>query len=86
MDMNIPSGVTDRCGPTYTYDDGPRGPSRWAGVCRTGHMQTPINITNAEKVPLKLLPQLLFNYPSAALDMVNDCNNYQLKLRFPPNQ
>jgi carbonic anhydrase len=49
-------------------------------------MQTPINISQPDKVPLKLLPQLLFNYQPAELDIVNDCNNYQLKLRFPPNQ
>src|ERR1700693_1192943 len=70
-DMNIPSGVTDKCGPTYTYDEGPRGPSPGAGFCRTGHVQTPIDISNSEKVPLKLLPPLLFNYQPAELDMVN---------------
>jgi carbonic anhydrase len=85
MDMNLPSGVTDKCGPTYTYDEGPRGPSHWAGVCGTGHMQSPIDISNPEKIPLKLLPQPLFNYQPTELDMVNDCNNYQLKLRFPAN-
>jgi carbonic anhydrase len=85
MDMNMPSGVTDKCGPTYTYDQGPRGPSHWAGACLTGQLQTPIDISNPEKIPLKLLPPLLFNYRPAELDMVNDCNNYQLKLRFPPN-
>lgn len=85
MDMNVPSGVTDKCGPTYTYDEGPRGPSHWAGVCVSGHMQAPINISKPEKVPLKLLPQLLFNYQPADLDMVNDCDDYQLKLRFPQN-
>jgi carbonic anhydrase len=86
MDMNVASGVTDKCQPTYTYNGGPRGPTHWAGVCETGHVQTPINILKPEKVPLKLLPQLLFNYQPAELDMVNDCNNYQLKLRFPPNK
>lgn len=85
MNMNVPSGVTDKCGPTYTYDEGRRGPSHWAGVCVTGHMQAPINISKPEGVPLKLLPQLLFNYQPAELDMVNDCDNYQLKLRFPQN-
>jgi len=49
-------------------------------------MQMPIDISKPQMVPLKLLPQLLFNYQPAELDMVNDCNNYQLKLRFPPNQ
>lgn len=86
MDMNVPSGVTDKCGPTYTYDEGPRGPSHWQGVCNVGHMQTPIDISKPEKVPLELLPQLLFNYQPTQVDMVNDCNNYQLKLRFPPNR
>src|SRR5580658_2966152 len=86
MDMDLPSGVTDKCEPIYTYDEGPRGPSQWGGVCKIGHMQTPIDITKPEKIPLELLPQLLFNYEPAELDMVNDCNNYQLKLRFPPNR
>ena len=86
MDMNLPSGVTDKCEPTYTYEEGPRGPSHWAGVCNTGHMQTPIDISKSEKVSLALLPRLRFNYQPAELDMVNDCNHYQLKLRFPPNQ
>jgi carbonic anhydrase len=85
-DMNFPSGVTDRCEPTYTYDEGPRGPSQWVGVCNIGQMQTPIDISTPEKVSLALLPQLLFNYKPAELDMVNDCNNYQLKLRFSRNQ
>lgn len=86
MDMNVASGVTDSCGPTYTYDDGPHGPSHWAGVCATGRMQTPIDVEKPTKVSLELLPQLQFKYQPAELDMVNDCNNYQLKLRFPPNQ
>jgi carbonic anhydrase len=84
--IDLPSGVTDKCEPMYTYDEGPRGPSQWGGICKTGHLQTPIDITKPEKIPLKLLPQLLFDYQPAELDMVNDCNNYQLKLRFPPNQ
>ena len=86
MDMNVPSGVTDKCGPAYTYDEGPRGPSHWEGVCKTGQMQTPIDISTPEKIPLKLLPQPVFDYRPAGLDMVNDCNNYQLKLRFAPNK
>jgi carbonic anhydrase len=86
MDMDLPSGVTDKCEPRYTYDEGPRGPSNWGGVCQIGHMQTPIDITKPEKIRLDLLPQLQFNYQPAELDMVNDCNNYQLKLRFSPNR
>jgi carbonic anhydrase len=86
MDMDLPSGVTDKCEPIYTYDEGPRGPSQWGGVCTTGQMQTPIDITKPEKIPNELLPQLQFNYQPAELDMVNDCNNYQLKLRFSRTQ
>lgn len=86
MDMNIPSGVTDTCGPAYTYEEGARGPSHWEGVCGIGHMQSPIDISSTEKVSATLLPPLLFNYQPAELDMVNDCNNYQVKLRFPPNR
>jgi carbonic anhydrase len=86
MDMNLPSGVTDKCEPMFTYDEGPRGPSQWGGVCTTGQVQTPIDITRSEKIPVALLPQLQFSYQPVELDMVNDCNNYQLKLRFPPNQ
>jgi carbonic anhydrase len=86
MDMNIPSGVTDKCEPQFTYDEGPRGPSQWEGLCNTGHMQTPIDITNAEKVPIPPLPPLEFSYQPAELDMVNDCNNYEIKIRFPVNK
>src|SRR5215469_17491989 len=52
MDMNIPSGVSDKCAPKFTYEDGPRGPSHWEGVCNTGRMQAPINITNPQIVPI----------------------------------
>jgi carbonic anhydrase len=86
MDMNIPSGVSDKCAPKFTYQEGPRGPSHWEGVCNTGHMQSPINITKTEKVPIPPLPPLEFKYQPAALDIVNACNEYQLKVRFPDNQ
>jgi carbonic anhydrase len=86
MDMNIPSGVSDKCAPKFTYQDGPRGPSHWEGVCNTGHMQSPINISKTEKVPIPPLPPLEFKYQPADLDMVNACNEYQVKVRFPDNQ
>lgn len=86
MDMNTKSGVTDKCEPAFTYTDGPHGPSHWAGVCGSGQMQTPIDITQPEPVPSKLLPPLQFSYQPVDLDMVNDCNNYDIKVRFPPNQ
>lgn len=86
MDMNIPSAVSDKCAPKFTYQEGPRGRSHWEGVCNTGHMQTPINITEKEKVPIPPLPPLEFKYQPADLDMVNACNEYQVKVRFPDNQ
>jgi carbonic anhydrase len=85
-EMNTPSGVSDTCEPSFTYDEGPRGPSHWESVCNTGHMQTPIDITKSEKVPVPLLPPLEFSYQPADLDVVNDCNNYEIKARFPENQ
>lgn len=86
MDMNIPSGVTDKCAPQFTYDDGPLGPSHWEGVCNTGHSQAPVDITKTEKIPTPPLAPLLVKYEPADLDMVNDCNHYLIKVRFPPNQ
>jgi carbonic anhydrase len=84
-EMNTPSGVSDKCEPTFTYEAGPRGPSHWEGVCNTGRMQTPIDITKAEQVPIPPLQPLEFSYQPAVLDVVNDCNKYQIKLRFPEN-
>lgn len=86
MDMNIPSGVTEKCEPQFTYDDGPLAPSHWQGVCSAGRMQAPIDITKSEKVSIPPLPPLQMKYQTADLDMVNDCNHYLIKLRFPPNQ
>jgi carbonic anhydrase len=86
MDMNLPSGVTDKCEPAFTYEDGPKGPSHWPGVCTTGHMQAPIDITKSEKWSIPPLPPLEMNYKPADLDMVNACNQYLIKVRFPWNQ
>lgn len=86
MDMNVPSGASDTCEPKFTYDNGPLAPIRWQGVCNTGHMQAPIDITKSEKISIPPLPPLEMKYQPANLDMVNDCNHYVIKLRFPPNQ
>jgi carbonic anhydrase len=86
MDMNVPRGASDKCEPKFSYEEGPRGPGHWEGVCNTGHMQTPINITKTQIVPIPPLPPLLFSYKPADLDIVNDCNKYEIKLRFPKNQ
>ncbi len=83
--MNLPSGVTDKCDPQFTYEDGPKGPGHWEGVCTTGQMQAPIDIKDPEQIPIPPLPPMQFSYAPADLDMVNDCNNYTIKLRFPKN-
>lgn len=86
MDMNVPSGASEKCEPLFTYDDGPLAPTRWQGVCSTGRMQAPIDITKSEKISIPPLPPLQMKYQPADLDLVNDCNHYLIKLRFPPNQ
>jgi carbonic anhydrase len=86
MDMNIPSGVSDKCEPRFTYNEGPLGPNHWQGLCTTGQMQAPIDITKSEKVPIPPLPPLQLSYQPVPLDMVNDCNHYIIKVRFPTNQ
>jgi carbonic anhydrase len=86
MDMNTPSGVSAKCEPNFTYEEGPHGPSHWEGVCNTGHMQAPIDITKPQVVPIPPLPPLQFSYQPSDLDMVNDCNKYEIKARFPVNQ
>jgi carbonic anhydrase len=84
-EMNTPSGASDKCEPHFTNAEGLQAPSHWAGVCGTGRMQTPIDITKAEQVPIPPLPPLEFSYKPADLDVVNDCNDYRIKLRFPDN-
>jgi carbonic anhydrase len=83
--MNIPSGVTDKCEPTFTYDDSQKGPGHWPGVCNTGHSQSPVDITKPEQMSIPPLAPLEFHYQPADLDMVNDCNKYLIKVRFPGN-
>jgi len=84
--MNTPSGASDKCEPKFTYEAGPRGPSHWEGVCNTGHTQAPIDITKTEKMASPPLAPLQLKYQPADLDMVNDCNKYLIKVRFPGNQ
>ncbi len=84
--MNIPSGASERCEARFTYEPGPVGPAHWAGVCSTGQMQSPVDITRSKKMPTPPLAPLGFHYQPAELDMVNDCNHFLIKLRFPENQ
>jgi carbonic anhydrase len=83
--MNLPSGASDKCEPKFTYEEGPLGPDSWGGVCKTGHAQSPTDITKTEKMPSLSLAPLEFHYQPADLDMVNDCNHYLIKVRFPDN-
>jgi len=83
--MNLPSGASDKCEPKFTYAAGLLGPDSWPGVCKTGHAQSPIDITKTEKMPSLSLAPLEFHYQPADLDMVNDCNHYLVKVRFPDN-
>lgn len=72
----------EKCAPTYTYGEGPAGPSHWPEVCSTGKMQAPIDIERAEKLPIT---NLKFNYQSSDLDIINDCNQYRILVKFPDN-
>jgi carbonic anhydrase len=80
--MNIPDEATGTCAPSFTYEDGPQGPSHWEGMCSTGKMQSPIDIRPTQMV--SMVP-LTLAYQPAALDLVNDCNHRRLVLRFPDN-
>src|ERR1700726_4710933 len=40
----------EKCEPKFTYEEGPLGPSHWAGLCNSGKMQAPIDIQHAEKL------------------------------------
>jgi carbonic anhydrase len=86
MEMNIPSGASDKCEAKFTYESGPLGPEHWGGVCSAGLSQSPVDIATAKKMPIPPLAALEFHYQPAELDMVNDCNHYLIKARFPNNQ
>jgi carbonic anhydrase len=86
MEMNIPSGASAKCEPKFTYEEGATGPSRWPGVCNAGHAQSPIDIIKTQKIAIAAPALLEFNDQPTDLDMVNDCNKYLIKVRFPPNQ
>jgi len=45
-------------------------------------MQAPIDIQHAEKLRIY---DLKFNYQPADLDIVNDCNQYRILVKFPDN-
>jgi carbonic anhydrase len=72
----------EKCDPKFTYDEGPLGPSHWPELCNTGKMQAPIDIQHAERLRID---DLKFNYQSADLDIINDCNRYRILVKFPDN-
>jgi carbonic anhydrase len=79
--MNVPMGE-ETCAPSYTYEAGPQGPSQWGAMCSTGRMQAPIDIQAADQLPIN---NLQFGYQPVDLDVINDCNQYRLLVRFPDN-
>jgi len=72
----------EKCDPKFTYEEGPLGPGHWPGLCNTGKMQAPIDIQHAEKLPIY---DLKVNYQPADLDIINDCNQYRILVKFPDN-
>jgi carbonic anhydrase len=72
----------EKCDPKFRYEEGPQGPSHWPELCTTGKMQAPIDIEHAEKLRID---DLKFNYQPADLDIVNDCNEYRILVKFPDN-
>jgi carbonic anhydrase len=79
--MNMAMGQ-EKCEAKYTYEEGPLGPGQWPGLCRAGMMQAPIDIQQAEKLPIN---NLRFLYKPVDLDVINDCNQYRILVRFPDN-
>ena len=70
------------CDPHFTYTPGPHDPDHWGGDCNVGKVQSPINITGADRVQL---PAVTPAYQAADLKIFNDCNHYQVKVFFPVN-
>jgi len=79
--LHLPLGPA-RCSPKYTYEEGDLGPGHWPGVCKVGNMQSPIDITTSQKLPVAVLK---FAYKPVDLDLINDCNQYRILVKFPDN-
>jgi carbonic anhydrase len=79
--LHMPMGE-EKCAPKFTYGDGPNGPDHWPGLCNTGKMQSPIDIQHSERLRIY---DLKFNYQPADLDIINDCNDYRVLVKFPDN-
>jgi carbonic anhydrase len=70
------------CAPEFTFTPGPLGPASWAGLCKSGKMQAPIDISASAKLPVD---RLKVAYQPSVLDIINDCNQYRVLLKFPDN-
>jgi carbonic anhydrase len=81
--LNGPDKAGETCDPHFTYTPGPHDPSHWGGECNAGKIQSPIDITHADKLRL---PPVSFGYQPAELNIFNDCNHYQVKVLFPDNR
>jgi carbonic anhydrase len=79
--LHLPLGEAT-CAPEFTFTPGPLGPSSWPGLCKLGKMQAPIDISASEKLPVD---GLKVAYQPAVLDIINDCNQYRVLLKFPDN-
>lgn len=67
------------CDPHFTYTPGPHGPDHWGGECNSGKRQSPVNIDQAQSADL---PPLGFDYKSSALNILNDCNHWTIKINY----
>jgi carbonic anhydrase len=72
----------EKCESKYTYNEGLLGPSHWGGLCLSGKMQSPIDITHSDRLPVD---NLKIGYQPADLDIINDCNQYRILVKFPDN-
>jgi carbonic anhydrase len=79
---NVSGTADQKCDPHFTYTPGPHDPSHWEGACNTGHVQSPIDIQNAERASLA---PLNFHYQPVALNILNDCDHYRIQVKFPEN-
>lgn len=70
--------------PHWTYK-GPQDPNHWGGLdpafaaCSNGHMQSPINISKAQKADL---PTLIFDYNAVPLSIID--NGHTIMVNYSP--
>ena len=79
--LHLPLGES-KCAPQFTYTQGRVGPANWGAVCKLGKMQAPIDISASETLPVD---GLKIAYQPSVLDIIDDCNQYRILLKFPDN-